>query len=79
MMTSCHLFTDLFATDPLGGMTLQRDDAVGLKKAWHKLASKLHPDRQRDNPMATQVLAEEVYKALSIAYNKESSRLAMRI
>ena len=30
-----------------------------LKKAWHKLATKLHPDRQRSADISTQVLAEE--------------------
>ena len=47
MMSTIKLFTDLFGTDPLAGQALARGDAHALKKVWHKLAAKLHPDRQR--------------------------------
>ena len=76
MMGSAKLFTDIFGSaDPLSGLTLTKGDAVSLKKAWHKLAAKLHPDRQRGNETATQVLAEEVFKALTMAYTKEAERI----
>ena len=88
MMLSCKLFTDIFPMgDPLaaaaaggggggpGPPLLTRGDGTSLKKAWHKLAAKLHPDRQRNNDTATQVLAEEVFKALTLAYQKEAQRL----
>jgi hypothetical protein len=75
MINSAKLFTDLFDSDPLQGTTLQPGNAKALKKAWHRLAARLHPDRQRDNPTATQVLAEEVFKRLSLAYQKENERL----
>ena len=55
-----------------------RGDATALKKAWHKLAARLHPDRQRQNPTASQVLAEEVFKKLSLAYQKEAERLGLQ-
>ena len=77
MLASCKLFTDLFATDPLGGAAVARGDAAALKKAWHKLATRLHPDRQRGNPTATQVLAEECFKTLTLAYQKEADRLGI--
>jgi hypothetical protein len=78
MMSSVKQFADLFSTDPLAGATLTRGDAPALKKAWHKLAAKLHPDRQRANSTAIKVLAEEVFKALTIAYQKENQRLGAR-
>jgi len=78
MMGSVKLFTDLFDSDPLAGILPQRGHAAQLKKAWHKLAAKLHPDRQQQNSVATQVLAEEVFKALTIAYAKENERLGVR-
>ena len=77
MMGSVKLFTDLFDSDPLAGILPQRGHAAQLKKAWHKLAAKLHPDRQQQNSVATQVLAEEVFKALTIAYAKENERLGV--
>lgn len=78
MLGSCALFTDLFSNDPLGGKPVPRGDAAALKKAWHKLAARLHPDRQRQNPTASQVLAEEVFKKLSLAYQKEAERLGLQ-
>ena len=78
MMRTIHLFTDIFAEDPMANVALTRGDTTALKKAWHKLAAKLHPDRQRAAPTATQVLAEEVFKQLTIAYNKEVERVAKR-
>ena len=77
MMKSCKLFTDLFSVDPLANIELKHGDSTALKKAWHKLAAKLHPDRQRANSTATQVLAEEVFKALTLAYQKETTRLGV--
>ena len=77
MFNSAKSFTDLFENDPLGGVPVQPGHAAGLKKAWHRLAAKLHPDRQRNNSTAMQVLAEEVFKTLSLAYNKESAKLGI--
>jgi DnaJ-class molecular chaperone len=56
-------------------MTLVENDASSLRKCYHKLASKLHPDRQVGNPTATRVLAEEVFKLLTIAFQKEMDNL----
>lgn len=79
MMKTCHVFGDIFGgVDPIANMSFGMNDATGLKKAWHKLAAKLHPDRQQHAPTATQVLAEEVFKTLTLAYNKEVERLALR-
>jgi hypothetical protein len=76
MMGSVKVFTDIFTGgDPLAGKALPRGDAQALKKAWHKLAARLHPDRQQDADTATQVLAEEVFKALTMAYTKEVERI----
>lgn len=75
MMRSAHLFTDIFESDPLAGIELVNGNASSLKKCYHKLAAKLHPDRQRGNPTATQVLAEEVFKLITIAYQQESAKL----
>ena len=52
MMRTIHLFTDIFAEDPMANVALTRGDTTALKKAWHKLAAKLHPDRQRAAPTA---------------------------
>ena len=79
MMRTCHLFADIFGNDdPMASVTLPKGDPTALKKAWHKLAAKLHPDKQRNASTATQVLAEEVFKTLTLAYNKELEKLALR-
>ena len=57
---------------------LARGDAPALKKAWHRLAARLHPDKVANLPVGAQVLAEEVFKQLSIAVQKETERLASR-
>ena len=79
MLRTCHHFTDLFTSDPLKSVNLVSGDQTSLKKAWHLLAAKLHPDRQRGNPTATQVLAEEIFKVLTLAVQKENDRLGKRI
>ena len=78
MLNTVHLFPDLVSKGENNGgsSNVARGDSAGLKKAWHKLAAKLHPDRQRSNPLPTQVLAEEVFKLMSLAYHKEAERLA---
>ena len=76
MMRSAHCFTDVFKGDPLEGTRLVEGDASSLKKCYHRLAARLHPDRQQGNPTATRVLAEEIFKELSIAFQKEASAIA---
>ena len=78
MLNTVYLFPDLVSKGENNGgsSNVARGDSAGLKKAWHKLAAKLHPDRQRSNPLPTQVLAEEVFKLMSLAYHKEAERLA---
>ena len=75
MMRTAHRFAEVLPADPLAGMSLAEGDAKSLKKAYHKLATKLHPDRQTGNSVAVQVLAEEVFKVLTAAYQKEANRL----
>ena len=57
------------------GVSLKEGDASALKRQYHRLAARLHPDKVRDRPLNVQVAAEEVFKLLSIAYNKEMERL----
>ena len=56
MMRTAHTFTDLMESDPLeGGAALAVGDARSLKRSYHKLAAKLHPDRQTGSSTAVQV------------------------
>ena len=77
MLGSLRQFVDLFDDDPLQWVAVQRGSAAALKKVWHRLAARLHPDRQQHRPLATQVLAEEVFKALTLAYAAEKERLGL--
>ena len=76
MLQNLHLFTDLFAADPLGGERAAHGDAKALKKQYHKLAAKLHPDRHTASAPLVQVQAEELFKMLGDAYAKEQARIA---
>jgi hypothetical protein len=48
-----------------------RGDLKALKKAYHRAAVKLHPDKVQSLPLASQALAEELFKVLGDAYAKE--------
>ena len=77
MLQNAHLFTDIFATtDPLGGQKLARGDATALKKTYHKIAAKIHPDRHATSALQVRVQAEEFFKLLAEAYAVEQARLA---
>ena len=52
-----------------------KGDAKQLKRAYHKAAAKLHPDKVSDLPLSAQALAEELFKALGEAYQKELKRI----
>ena len=52
-----------------------RGDTKSLKRAYHRAAAKLHPDKVADLPLNAQALAEELFKALGEAYQKELKRL----
>ena len=75
MMRSAHEFRQILPSDPLSGFDLVEGDGRSLKRAYHKLAAKLHPDRQQGNSTEAQTLAEEVFKVLTLAYQKEAQRL----
>ena len=47
MMRSAHTFHEILPSDPLDGFELVEGDGKSLKKAYHRLAAKLHPDRQQ--------------------------------
>ena len=64
----------LFPKDPLGGATLERD-ARSLRKAYHKCAARLHPDKVHGESVQVRALAEELFKALGEAYAAETNRL----
>ena len=64
----------LFPKDPLGGATLERN-ARSLRKAYHKCAARLHPDKVHGESVQVRALAEELFKALGEAYTAETSRL----
>ena len=64
----------LFPKDPLGGATLERN-ARSLRKAYHKCAARLHPDKVHGESVQVRALAEELFKALGEAYAAETSRL----
>ena len=48
---------------------------MSLKKAYHKLATRLHPDRHQHSALGVQVQAEEIFKLISSKYQQESDRL----
>ena len=50
-------------------------DLKSLKRAYHRAAAKLHPDKVQALPLASQALAEELFKALGEAYSKELKSL----
>ena len=54
----------------------QQFDARGIRKAYHRAASTLHPDRVRDQPAEVRAAAEEIFKMLSEAYrlSREADR-----
>ncbi len=52
-----------------------RGDLKSLKRAYHRAAAKLHPDKVQSLPLASQALAEELFKALGEAYAKELKAL----
>ena len=68
----------LFPKDWSAG-EITRGDAKRLRRAYHKAASRLHPDKVRELPDAAKALAEELFKALSDAYHKEIHRIEGRI
>ena len=53
-----------------------RGDAKKLKRAYHRAAARVHPDKVHDLPVSAQALAEELFKALGEAYQKEVKRIA---
>ena len=50
-------------------------DGKGLRKAYHKTVARLHPDKVGKHSRPVQVMAEELFKVLTEAYNKEATRL----
>ena len=58
------------------GQRLARGDVGALKKSYHKIAAKVHPDRHATSSLAVRVQAEEVFKLISEAYAKEQARLS---
>ncbi len=60
----------------LDGELIRRGDARGIRKAYHRAASTLHPDRVRDQPAEVRAAAEEIFKMLSEAYrlSREADR-----
>jgi curved DNA-binding protein CbpA len=54
---------------------VNRGDAKALRKAYHRAAARLHPDKVQALPLNAQALAEELFKALGEAYQKEVKRL----
>jgi len=57
---------------------VKRGDGKQLKKAYHRAAAKLHPDKVADLPIAAQALAEELFKSVGEAYQKELKRMEER-
>ena len=52
-----------------------RGDARQLKRAYHRAAARLHPDKVAELPVGAQALAEELFKALGEAYQTEVARI----
>ena len=50
---------------------VRKGDIKSLRKAYHRAAARLHPDKVRDLPLNAQALAEELFKALGEAFKKE--------
>lgn len=61
----------------LGEVT--RGDLKQLRRAYHKAAARLHPDKVRELPDGAKALAEELFKALSDGYHKEVHRIEGRV
>ena len=76
MLQDAHLFTDLFISDPLGGAKLARGDAAALRRTHHKVLARIHPDRHTGSALHVRVQAEELFKLLGEAYERERARLA---
>ena len=51
-------------------------DANALKKRYHRLAAKLHPDRQLEASIETRALAEELFKLVTIAFREEVDKIS---
>ena len=49
--------------------------ASQLRKAYHKCAARLHPDKVQGESVQVRALAEELFKALGEAYAAETGRL----
>lgn len=64
----------LFAKDPLGSSGVERE-AKSLRKAYHKVAARLHPDKVRGESVHVQALAEELFKVLGELFKAELARL----
>lgn len=76
MLQGAHLFTDLFISDPLSGAKLARGDAAALRRTHHKVLARIHPDRHTGSALNVRVQAEELFKLLGEAYERERARLA---
>ena len=50
-------------------------DPKTLRRAYHRAAARLHPDKVSSLLVSAQALAEELFKALGDAYNKELKRI----
>ena len=50
-------------------------DVKGLRRAYHRAAARVHPDKVQELPMSAQALAEELFKALGESYQKEMRRI----
>ena len=55
--------------------TVVEGDSTRLRKAYHRAAARLHPDKVRGHPLAVRVTAEELFKVMSAAHERELRRL----
>ena len=55
--------------------SVTKGDAKALRRAYHRAAARVHPDKVHDLPVSAQALAEELFKALGEAYQKEVKRI----